>query len=329
MTRFIVRRLFTAVVLAFLVVTATFVVLHATPGDPTNLFENPRLSRQQQNRIRQIYGLDQPLLRQYEHWLTAVILHADFGTSFSYREPVMRVLAEALPNTLLLGLAALLIEFGIGIPIGVLSARWAGNFRDHALRLISLFLYSLPIFWLGLMAILLFAYQWPILPAGNMHSVSTIGAGRWVRAIDLARHLILPASILGISAAGAIGRFVRNSLLDTLHQPFIFAARARGLSETRILWIHALRNALAPVAQLVGLSLPFLLSGALVIEVVFSWPGVGRLIYGAVLSRDYPLLMATTAIGGIMVVVGNLAADLLHSWLDPRVRRELVDEPTF
>ncbi len=326
MTRFIARRLLTAFLLAFLVVTATFVVLHATPGDPTNLFENPRLSRQQQDRIRQIYGLDQPLPQQYLRWLSAVLLHADFGTSFSHREPVTTVLEEALPNTLLLGLAALLIEFGLGVPIGVLSARWAGSFKDHALRIFSLLLYSLPIFWLGLMAILLLAYHWPILPAGNMHSVAAIGAGRWDRAIDLLHHLILPASVLGVSAAGAVARFVRNSLLDTLQQPFIFAARARGLSEARILWVHGLRSALAPVAQLLGLSLPFLLSGALVIEVVFSWPGVGRLVYGAVLSRDYPLLMATTALGGIMVVVGNLAADLLHAWLDPRVRKELASE---
>ncbi|HKI82905.1 MAG TPA: ABC transporter permease, partial [Candidatus Krumholzibacteria bacterium] len=319
MIRFIARRLLTAVLLAFLVVSATFVVLHATPGDPTNLFENPRLSRAQQERIREIYGLDQSLPRQYLDWLEAVVLHADFGTSFSHREPVMTVLGEALPNTLILGLAALLIEFGLGVPIGVLAARWAGTLKDQVLRILSLLLYSLPIFWVGLMAILLFAYRWPLLPAGNMHGIAAIGANGWWRAFDLVRHLVLPASILGISAAGAIARFVRNSLLDTLAQPFIFAARARGLSEARIMWVHALRSALGPVAQLIGLSLPFLLSGALVIEVVFSWPGVGRLVYGAVLSRDYPLLMASTAIGGVMVVVGNLAADLIHAWLDPRV----------
>lgn len=320
MARFILRRLAASLLLLYLIVTATFFLLHLAPGSPAGLMaEDGRISLEQRENLRRIYGLDRPLPVQYARWMGAV-LRGNWGTSFSLQRPVALVILEALPATLLLALAALLVEQTAGIALGVAAARRNGSALDHLIRVLSLLLQSQPVFWLGLMAILLFALAWPVLPAGHMRSVGAADWGPLARLLDLLRHLILPAVVLGLSTVGSVSRYARGSLLEVLGQEYIRAARAKGLSERRVIWMHALRNALPPLVQVLALSIAGLLSGALVTEVVFSWPGIGRLSFEAILSRDYPLVLATTAFSAFMILLATLLADVLHALADPRVR---------
>ncbi|HEV8632213.1 MAG TPA: ABC transporter permease [Thermoanaerobaculia bacterium] len=313
----LLRRLGGALLLLLLVVSATFVVLHALPGDPAGLLLDPRVPPAARAQLRHLWGLDAPLAVQYGRWL-ADAARGDWGSSFVHHRPAGAVLREALPYTLLLGLAALLVEIAVALPLGVLAARHRGGTADHLLRVGSLLLHALPTFWLGLMALLLLAYRFPLFPAG--HAAEATGGG----GLDLLRHLALPALVLGLSGAGGLLRLVRGSLLAALPEEPLRAARARGLSEARVVWVHGLRRAGAPLLQLLGLSLPALLGGALVVEVVFSWPGLGRVAYLAVLTRDLPLVLACTAWSGALVVAGSLLADLLTAAADPRQRELLV-----
>lgn len=319
MIRYLFRRLGGSLVLLLLVLTLTFFLIHLAPGDPAQLLLDPSTPEPIREQLRRLWGLDRPLGEQYLSWLKA-ILQGDWGTSFNYQEPVTRILSRVFPNTLVLAVAAALVAFGLGIPLGLWAARAQNRLPDHALRIASFLFYSLPAFWLGLMAILLFSHVLPVLPVGHMHSPGAENLAPGRRLLDLLLHLILPATVLGVSLAGGIVRFVRNSLLETLAEEYLRTARAKGLSERRVLWLHAMRNALVPVVQLLGLQLPALLNGSLVIEVVFSWPGLGRVAFTAVQARDYPLILATTALTGTLVILGNLMADLLHAVTDPRVR---------
>lgn len=319
MVGFVLRRVGNSLILLFLVLTVTFFLIHLSPGDPADLLVDPATPQEQRDKLRELWGLDRPLGEQYIRWLIAAV-QGDWGMSLNYQEPVIHSLAGALPNTLLLALAATFVAFGFGIPLGILSARRHNLPADHAVRIGSLLLYSLPTFWLGLMAILLFSYVLPILPASHLHSVDADSLPPLQRLLDLLYHLALPALILGAPLGASLTRFVRNSLLELFGQEYLQTARAKGLSERRVVWVHSLRNALVPVVQILGIQLPALLNGALVVEVVFSLPGLGRVIFNALQARDYPLIMASTAFTGILVVVGTLLADLLHAMADPRIR---------
>lgn len=320
MFRFILRRLAASLLLLYLILTATFFLLHLAPGSPAGLMlEDGRISLEQRENLRRIYGFDQPLPVQYARWMGAV-LRGNWGTSFALQRPVTAVILDALPATLLLAGAALLVEQGAGLALGIAAARRHGSALDYLLRILSLLLQSQPAFWLGLMMILLFSLVWPVLPAGHMHSIGAEALGPVAWTLDVLRHLILPAVVLGLSTVGSVTRYVRGSLLDVLGQEYIRAARAKGLSERRVIWMHALRNALPPLLQVTAISIGGLLGGALVTEVVFSWPGIGRLTFDAILSRDYPLVLATTALGAVVVLLTNLLADVFHALADPRVR---------
>jgi peptide/nickel transport system permease protein len=320
MARFLLRRFAAALLLVLLVLTVTFFLAHAAPGDPVTLYEDPHMTAAQLAHLQHLYGLDRPLFEQYLDWLGAVALHGDWGISFTEQRPVTRVIGAALPATLLLATAALVIEYGLGLLLGVAAARRRGSWLDHLIRFFSLLFYSQPVFWLGLMAVLLFSLTFPILPASHMLSVGADEMGSLARLGDLGLHLVLPALVLGLHGAAGIARFVRGSLLEVLSREYITTARAKGLSERRVVWVHGVRNALLPLIQVFALSLSGLLSGALVTEVVFAWPGLGRLTFEAILSRDYPLILATTALSAILVIAGNLLADLLQAWADPRLR---------
>lgn len=320
MTRFVLRRLAASLLLLYLVLTATFFLLHLAPGSPATLLaEDSRVSPAQQENLRRIYGLDQPLPVQYARWL-GQMARGNWGTSFSYQRPVNALLFDALPATLLLAAAALAVEQALGLVFGIAAARRPGSAADHAIRVVSLLLYSQPGFWIALMAVLLFSLTWPILPASHMYSIGAEEMGRGARLLDLLHHLILPAGVLGLSQAGSVVRYVRASLLEVLGQEHIRAARAKGISERRVVWVHALRSALPPLIQVTAFSFVSLLSNAVIAEIIFSWPGIGRLTFEAILSRDYPLVLATTAFSAIMVLLANLAADLLHALADPRIR---------
>lgn len=321
MSGLLLRRLAASVLLLWLVLTFTFFLVHLAPGDAAQVLDDPRVPPAQRAHLRQLYGLDRPPLEQYWRWLRAVVVERDWGSSFVHGRPATTVLAEALPPTFLLAASALALLYAGGLLLGVTAARHPRGPLDHLIRGGSLFFYSLPVFWLGLMAILLFALRWPLFPASHMRSVGAAEMAFWPRLLDLLHHLALPSLVLAAAAMGGVARFVRNALLEVLDQDYIRAARARGLSERRVVWVHALRNGAAPLIQLFGLHFPFLLSGSLVVEVVFAWPGVGRVTYDAILARDYPIILASTALTAAMVVAGNLLADLLHAAADPRLRR--------
>lgn len=321
MTSVLARRFAASLLLLYLVLTVTFFLVHLAPGDPASLLGAGMGGREAGERLRRVYGLDRPLAVQYLDWLRAVAIDWDWGTSYVYGQPATRVIVDSLPPTLLLGATALLVQYAIGLPLGVAAARRAGRPADGAIRVGSLLFYSMPTFWLGLMAILLLAYRFPVLPGSHMRSVDAGSLAGWERLLDLLLHLALPAFTLGLTLAGGTVRFVRNRMLEVLEEGYVRTARAKGLSERRVVWVHALRNALVPVIQLLGLSIPFILNGSLIVEVVFSWPGLGRTTFQAILARDYPVILASTAFTGALVVAGNFLADVLHAAVDPRVRR--------
>jgi len=320
MRRYLLTRLGSALLLLLLVVSATFVLLHALPGDPVQALDNPRLTLLQREQLRRAFGLDRPLAVQYLAWIRSALLHFDWGVSFVQQRPVSEVLGQALPNTLLLAAAALPLQYGLGLLLGVAAARRAGRAADHWIRGGALLLYSLPVFWLALMAILALCLKLPLFPPSHMYSPAAQDLPPLARLLDLVHHLALPAIVLALASAGGIARFVRANLLDAMGQEYLRAARAKGLSERRVLWTHGMRNALPPLLQVFGVHLPAMLAGSLVVEVVFSWPGMGRLTYDAVLARDFPVVLACTAWHGLLVVTGGLLADLLHAAVDPRVR---------
>ncbi|MEP7008964.1 MAG: ABC transporter permease [Acidobacteriota bacterium] len=319
MISFLVRRLGASVLLLWLVLSAVFFIAHATPGDPSKLFEDSRLTAAQAANLRRIYGLDRPLIEQYALWLKAAV-HGDWGISMVQNRPVAEILGEAVLPTFALATSALAIQLGVGFLFGVAGALRRERPLDHVLRVLSLIFFSLPVFWLSLMAILLFAVHWPLFPAGGMRSIGAESLSPLARARDLVWHLVLPASVLGLAFSGFLARYVRGSLLEALGQEHIRMARARGISERRILGVHALRYALSPVIQILGLTIPALLSGSLITEVVFSWPGLGRVGFEAVTGRDYPVILATTAFAATLVILFNLIADLTLAAVDPRVR---------
>ncbi len=319
MLRFTLRRLGASALLLFLVLTATFFLIQIAPGEPTRLFDNPRISAERRQELRRVYGLDQPLGRQYVTWMGSV-LRGDWGSSISFGRPAFEVLLEKMPNTCLLVAAAIVVEHTLGFFLGLLAAARAGSLVDRQIRVLSLVLYSVPIFWFAMLAIELLTIRWGLFPTNQMRSDGARLLSPFEQAIDVLHHLALPALILGIARCGAVVRFVRNGLLDVLSQDYIRTARAKGLSPARVLWVHALPNALIPLVQRFGMALPIMLSGSLIIEVIFSWPGVGYAVFQAIMQRDYPVIMASTAMSGALVVLGNLLADLLQAWLDPRVR---------
>lgn len=325
MIRLVLVRLAASALLLVLAVSSTFFLLRLAPGDPTARLDDPRIPPEYQRELRARYGLDEPLLVQYADWLTDVA-RGDWGVSFTHRRPVAEVLVERIPATLLLTGSALVLQFLLGTTLGVIAARRPGSWRDTLIRLGAIVVYSLPLFFLAVLAVEVIAGLVPALPSGHMRSVDHAGLAPLARGADLLRHLLLPALTLGLATTGAVLRFTRNSLLDTLSEDYIRTARAKGLTERRVVWLHGLKNAAIPLVQILGLSLPFLLSGSLVVEVIFSWPGMGRLTYDAVRAYDYPLVVASTALAGVLVVMGNLVADLLHGALDPRVR-EALDAP--
>ena len=303
------------------VATLVFAALEAAPGDPADLLLGDRpVPPHVRARIERAYGFDRPPLVRYGHWLSSVFLEGELGWSHSRSRPVARALADALPPTLLLSGAALVGHLLLGLLLGVVSAAARGRWVDRILTALGLAVYAMPTFWIGLMAILLASYVVPLFPASSMASVGAERLGFLGRSLDGLWHLVLPAGVLALGSAAALGRFVRAGLIEALDLDFVRAARARGVSERGVLWRHALRSSLVPVINWVGLSLPVLVSGSLVVEVVFAWPGMGRLTYDALRAYDLPVVLAATMLSTVLVLVGSLFADLAMIVVDRRIR---------
>lgn len=315
----LVRRALTGIAVVAGVLTLTFLLLHAAPGDPAALLLGPAASPAELAAGRHDLGLDRPLAMQYAEWLEG-FARGRWGTSIVTGRPVRDMLASAWPATVRLVGLSLLLSYGIGLVLGAWQAARAGTRLDTTLSVVTVSLVALPSFWLGLMLVAVFTYLLRLLPAFGAAGFDADFLGSWGRFVDGARHLALPLATLTLIGVGGAARVIRGSVLDALEQPFVVTAHAKGLSGARILVDHALRNALTPVVTLLGLSLPALFSGAVFVEGVFAWPGVGRVLVEAVQARDYPVVMAATAVSAVLVVLGNLIADLAAVVVDPRLR---------
>jgi peptide/nickel transport system permease protein len=319
--RYAVRRLLMAVPLLFGISILTFALLHLTPGNPVQAETamNPHISPDSIRALRQLYGMNEPLPLQYWHWLSR-LCRLDFGLSFRDQQPVIDKITAALPATLLLNLAALTLVLAIGIPFGV---RAATKPRSGFTRFFSAFTfasYSFPDFWLALLLQIALGVRLGWLPISGYLSPEADGAPWWRWALDLGWHLALPLAVSALGAWAVLSRYVRNSMFEALNQDYIRTARAKGLSERTVFWRHALPNALLPVITILGLSIPGLISGSVIIESIFAWPGMGRLAWEASTGYDYPVVMGLAFVGAVLTILGNLAADLAQAALDPRIK---------
>ena len=323
MFRWLAGRLAAGALTLALVGTIIFLLIRLAPGDPfTASLESPRFSPAQRAQYMARFGLDRPLATQYVKWVQRVA-NGDLGYSIGRGRPVAAVLGDALPHTALLGATALLIDFGLGIGLGIAQAARRGRPTDRVVSTITLLLYGTPVFWFGLLLLLVFTEWLGWFPPGGAYDAAVydlLGVGG--RVVDRVQHLALPALTLGLIGAAGTARFQRSALLEALDEGFVRTARAKGLSERRVILRHALRTALLPVVTLFGLALPFVVGGSVLVETVFAWPGLGRVTVEAVTSRDYDLVAAATLIAAVMVVLGNLVADVLYRLLDPRTRDE-------
>ncbi len=319
MLRFLSRRLLVGAVVVLGVVSLTFVLLHLAPGDPVVRLLGPMATGEQIESQRRALGLNQPLAVQYGRWLVE-FASGNWGVSIATGREVRWMIGNAWPATVLLVGVSLALSYMFGILVGTVQAIRTGTKLDTALSISTVTLFAIPGYWLGLMLIMVFTYWLKVLPAFGASGLDADFLTGWDRRVDQMRHLILPVTTLVLIGIGGMARFVRGTMADALAEPHIVVARARGLGERRVLFRHALRNASIPLITLLGLSLPALFSGAVFIEAVFAWPGVGRVLVQAVQARDYPVVMAATAISAALVVLGNILADLGVAWADPRVR---------
>jgi peptide/nickel transport system permease protein len=318
MGRFVLRRLIQAVPTLFGITLLSFVVLRLAPGDPVSLMVagTQNLSPEDLATMRAGYGLDQPLPIQYLNWL-GHLLTGDFGRSFIYKRPVIEMIGAALPNTLLLTGLALTLTLVVGVPLGIIAARYRGSWLDRFIRIVGVAGHAVPEFWFGLMFILILSVQFRLFPVGGM---LTVGKDA-LDVPDRVAHLIGPVLTLSLAGIANYSRYMRAETLEVLGQDFVRTARAKGLHPNLVLFVHALRNALLPLVTALGTQFAFLVSGAIVIEQVFAWPGMGRLTFDAARSKDYPIVMAVVVISSTILLISYLLRDVAYSLVDPRVRR--------
>jgi peptide/nickel transport system permease protein len=318
-SRYVVRRFLGAIIAVFAILTINFFIFRILPGNPIELlFRNPRLTDEQIRALEAQFGLDKPLIDQYFIYLINVF-QGNLGLSFFYRQPVTSVLMPRMINSLILVLPSTLAAIALGIVAGLISAWRRGSKTDVSILLIGMSLYSLPTFWLGGIFILLSIYYLH-LPVSGMLTYGAVYSSWTDLLIDFLRHFILPFTTLTLVMFGEFMIIMRNTLIDVLTEDYVTVAIAKGLSQTKILRDYALRNAMLPTISIIAINLGLVVAGAVLTETVFSWPGVGRLIYDAILNRDYPILQGAFLFITISVVIANLIADLLYGLLDPRVR---------
>jgi peptide/nickel transport system permease protein len=323
----IARRIGLGFAVVFGIVTLTFLLIRLAPGDPARLWVGPGAGAAELDAARAALGLDRPLLVQYVTWLLDFVT-LDWGTSLADQRRVLAVVGDALPVTLLLTGLSLLVTYAAGIALGAYQALTRRRGADTGITVVTLLFYGMPAYWLAIMLVLVFSYTaarqgWPAwiqLPAMGATSLDADLFSPWGRLVDRLRHLVLPLTTLSLIGVAGLARYARGSVQDVLHAPFVDAARAKGLTGATVARRHVLRNAMLPVVTLLGLSLPALVSGTVFVETIFAWPGMGRVMVNAVTARDYPVVMAITVVFAVLVVIGNLLADVAATAIDPRQR---------
>ena len=338
MIKYLLKRLFWMVPLLVGISLVSFLIMHLAPGDITTTEAgfNPKASAESRQKLREMYNLDKPVLVQYGLWLKRMA-QLDFGNSFaSHQRPVFwqtrdaqgnvtkGMIQEALPITLLINVLGLVLIVAVALPLGIVSALTQNRAPDRAITLFVFIGFAIPGFWLALLLMYWtgVAHDW--LPISGLHSLGYDNLPWYDKIGDTLQHLVLPVFISALSGLAGIALFVRNGMLDVLHQDYITTARAKGLKEDTVVFRHALRNALLPLITIYGLSIPGLIGGSVIAESIFAIPGMGKQFYDAVLMRDFPVIMGILTIGSALTLLGNLLADLAYAWADPRVRRGVL-----
>jgi peptide/nickel transport system permease protein len=323
MTTYVIRRLLYAVLTFFGITVATFALIHSVPGDPISFFIGragaDTIPPEILDAIRHEFHLDEPLPVQYLYWLRGAVTF-DFGTSIVDRRPVRERIAEKLPATFQLNFIAFMLAASIGIPIGLWSATRSGRLSERASAVGFFLLYSLPSFWVALLLMHWFAVRLDVLPLFGMTSNDYPDMTPWQQFVDRLQHLVLPVITMTYAQLAIFARFTKSAVTEVIRQDFITAARAKGAGRAAVLWRHAFRNALMPLITLLGITIPYLISGSVIVEQIFQWDGIGLLYYDAILSRDYPTVMGLTVITAIATLFAGLFADVLYAFADPRVR---------
>ncbi len=343
MTRYLMRRLLQAIPTFLGITLITFVVIKLAPGDPVmQMTFDPSIKPETREKLRRGLGLDKPIIVQYIIWLTGNdwmqsfgmeveerfvtrgVLRLDFGKSYLEKRPALQMVLERVPNTVQLNIAAILIGYAVGIPTGVYAAVKQNSVFDNVARVMAVVFNAVPSFWLSLVVMLLFAVkfrEWglPSIAMGGMYTITPDNRFKY-DLFDRLKHLLPPALILATGTIAGLYRFMRTEVLEVIHQDYIRTARAKGLNERIVNFIHAGRNALIPIATFLGPTITGLLGGAVITETIWSWPGLGRLFVDANFKRDYPVVLAGFVIGAIAVILGNLLSDILYALFDPRIR---------
>lgn len=300
------------------IIIITFVIIHSAPGDPVYYLAGEFAEPDYIEELREKLGLNKPLLEQFSIYLKTV-LRGDLGYSLVYNEPVLNAIVSRAPATILLGMTSMTIALALGIILGVIAARKPYSLVDNVVTTLSVLGYSLPYYWLGMMSIMLFSLKLHWLPLGGLKTLRVQLTGI-AYIFDILKHLILPSFCLGTIQFAIIARLTRSNMIEHLSQDYIITARAKGLSEITVIFKHALKNALLPIITVAGMNIGLLLSGAVLIETVFSWPGLGRLMYDALYTRDYPMLMGMFIVVSASVLVANLITDFIYTFFNPRIR---------
>ena len=314
MTRYVLSRLVQSIVLLMIVTVIVFGLIHAAPGGPSAVMADQKLPAAQLARMRANLGLDQPIPVQYVKWITA-LARGDFGISYTDNRSVMSEIGARLPNTLILAGTAFIVSLIISIPLGIYSANRARSAADNVVSAASFIGLAIPVFWFGIVLIIVFSVKLHWLPSSGMYTTNgpkTLS--------DLGKHLIMPAVVLATPNIAIFTRYVRASVLEVLRQDYVRTARAKGLTESNVVYRHVLRNALVPIITIIGVTLPVVITGAAITESVFGWPGMGRLAVDAAFTRDYPMVMGIVVLIAAFVIVVNLLTDLAYMLVDPRVR---------
>jgi peptide/nickel transport system permease protein len=318
--RYLGRKLLQLVLTLLAVVSFNFLLFRVLPGDPIQLYaRSGHLTPQAAAQLRRLFGLDKPMLAQFGIYLKD-LAHGNLGFSLTYRRPVAEIVIQRLANTILLVGAATVLVVGIGIVLGAVSASRRGSRVDSTTVFGSLVLWSMPTFWVGLLMVFAFGVWWKVLPISGISTAGATYSSPVGAPLDVARHLVLPTLTLALVDIGQFVLITRSSLIDVLTEDFITTAKAKGMPRRRVVWRHGMRNAMLPVVTASVLYVGLVVGGAIQVETVFSWPGMGELTYDAVLRRDYPVLEACFLLFAVTVIVANFLSDLVYLWLDPRVR---------